>query len=86
MPLGRMVEKLDKYMDRLRHGKADKVKSSHVRQVLEKLEKRETDLLEQLKSEKSDGRKKRLERKILVNQKQAKRARWLFETLSGGED
>ncbi len=86
MPASQAFENLKSYLDRLKRGKADKIKPSHVKKVLEKLEKREKELRKQRKETKKESKKKRLKHKIAVNRKQAERARWLLKKLSSVGD
>ena len=81
MPLSRLIEKLNKYTDRLERGKVEKIKASHVEKVLAKLEKRESDLKIKLKAEKNEENRLRINKRIRVNKKQAERARWLLKRL-----
>ena len=81
MPLSRLIEKLNKYTDRLERGKVEKIKASHVEKVLAKLEKRESDLKIKLKAEKNEENRVRINKRIRVNKKQAERARWLLKRL-----
>ena len=82
MPLSRIIEKLNKYTDRLLRGKDSKIKASHVEKVIAKLAKREANLLEQIASEDNPERRTRLNKRLGVNREQAKRARWLLKQIS----
>ena len=82
MPLSRIIEKLNKYTDRLMRGKDSKIKASHVEKVMAKLERREANLLEQIADEDNPERRTRLNKRLRVNRKQAERARWLLKQLS----
>jgi len=84
MPLSRIIEKLNKYTDRLERGKVSKIKASHVEKVIAKLEKREASLLDQIETEKNQDQKRRLKKKLRVNRQQVERARWLLKQLSSG--
>ena len=82
MGLGKSVEKLDKYYERLDKGKAYKIKPSHVEKVLRKLQAKELMLLEEIDETSKDAKKKRLGRKLDVVREQQERARWLQEKIA----
>lgn len=77
MGLESAVEKLDKYFKRLKKGKANKIKPSHVERVVKKLESKAKLLQAELKDTDKDSKKRRLERKLEMIQEQRDRARWL---------
>jgi len=81
MPLSRLIEKMNKYTERLERGKVSKIKASHVEKVIAKLEKREVSLSKQIEAEKNPENKNRLQKKLSISREQLKRARWLSEML-----
>lgn len=81
MGLKKLAAKVADYNERLETGQADKIKPEHVQKVLDKLQKKETSLREEVASCKDADRKDRLQRKLDVAQEQIARARWLLETV-----
>jgi len=81
--LTKAVEKLDKYHDRLKTGKAAKIKPSHLKKVAEKLRASEIALRAELEEATKADKKERLERKLAFVREQQARARWLTEQLDG---
>lgn len=81
MGLSKAVEKLDKYHDRLKHGKAAKIKPSHLAKVVRKLETKEAALRAELAEATKPDKKERLERKLALVRKQQARAAWLADQL-----
>ena len=82
MGLGKSVEKLDKYYERLHKGKAYKIKPSHVEEILRKLQARERMLLEEISDATKDSKKERLQRKLGGVREQQERARWLQDKIA----
>ncbi len=83
------IEKLDKYYGRLKKGKAQKIKPSHVEKVIHKLEAKEKSLLAEIADTQKDSKIKRLKRKLKLLHEQQDRARWLQNKIggsSGGAD
>lgn len=81
MGLSKAVEKLDKYHDRLKQGKAAKIKPSHLAKVVGKLEAKEASLRAELAEATKPDKKERLERKLALVREQQARAAWLAEQL-----
>jgi len=81
MPLSRLIEKMNKYTERLERGKVSKIKASHVENVIAKLEKREASLSQQIEEAKNLDSKNRLKKKLIVSREQLRRARWLLEQI-----
>ena len=82
MGLKKLAEKVAEYNERLESGKADKIKPEHVKQVLEKLQKKSTELTAELASPHSPEKRARLERKLEVARAQEERAEWLLKEVS----
>lgn len=81
MVLDKTREKLNRYYDRLQTGQAEEIKSGHVRQVIAKLDKRESDLLEEIAASSKPSKKARLENKLRTTREQRRRAQWLLDNL-----
>lgn len=81
MVVRKSISKLDAYYDRLNADKADKIKTSHVEAVLDKLETKLKLLKIERDEAKKDSKKKRLEGKIVVVKEQMKRGKWLLEKI-----
>ena len=82
MGLKKLAEKVAEYNERLESGKADKIKPEHVKQVLEKLQKKSAELTADLASPRSPEKRARLERKLEVARAQEERAEWLLKEVS----
>lgn len=83
MGLTKSIEKLDKYQDRLKQGKAAKIKPSHLKKVTKKLEAKEISLRAELEEATKADKRERLERKLALVHEQQARAKWLAEQLEG---
>jgi uncharacterized protein YaiL (DUF2058 family) len=83
MGLENTVEKLDKYYKRLKKGKAQKIKPSHVSKVISKLETKENLLLSDLAEAGKEAKKQRLDKKLAMVRAQLDRARWLLSEIAG---
>ena len=81
MGLGKSIEKLDEYYSRLNEGKAQKIKPSHVKKVIEKLKVKEKSLKSDLTSTENESKKQRLERKLSTVAELIQRANWLLEKI-----
>ncbi len=77
------LEKLDKYFKRLKKGKAQKIKPSHVEKVIEKLSNKEEMLLAEIADTQKENKIERLERKRVFLREQTERARWLLKEIGG---
>lgn len=82
MALSKTLEKLEKYNSRFEAGKVKKIKPSHVQKVIDKLETRERDLLEEIQTTKKASKRDRLERKRITTLEHLDRARWLLREIS----
>ena len=78
MGLGKIAEKLDKYFDRLEHGKATKIKSGHVRKVIAKLHAKQELLLAEYHEAEKPSKKERIDNKLSTIHEQIERAEWLL--------
>ncbi|HBG97473.1 MAG: hypothetical protein JKP98_14970 [Rhodobacteraceae bacterium] len=83
MGLKKLAAKLSGYQDRLDAGKAPKIEIRHVRKVLEKLLKKEQELVERLDAADDPKERASLERKLRVAREHIARAQWLLQELSG---
>lgn len=83
MGLESTVEKLDKYYDRLKKGKAKKIKPTHVSKVINKLEAKEALLLSDLAEAEKEAKIQRLDKKLEMVRAQLNRARWLLSEIAG---
>ncbi|WP_424940747.1 hypothetical protein [Aliiroseovarius sp. S253] len=77
MGLESMIEKLDKYYDRLEKGKTRKIKPDHVSKVIRKLDTKAGQLEAEISETEKPDKKLRLERKLALVRKQQERASWL---------
>ena len=81
MGLESSIEKLDKYFDRLRQGKAKKIKPSHLEKIAQKLKTKEKSLLDELAETEKESKQERLKVKLSLIREQQDRAKWLEEQL-----
>jgi uncharacterized protein YlxW (UPF0749 family) len=81
MGLKKYAAKLDDYFERLKEGKAEKIKKSHVDKVIRKLEAKKLQLAEEIEETSKESKKARLERKMLIAGEHLKRAEMLLNTL-----
>jgi uncharacterized protein YaiL (DUF2058 family) len=79
MGLGKSIEKLNDYYDRLEQGKAEKIKAAHVEKVIAKLENKKKALKTDLAESSKENKKKRLTSKLSTVSEQLERARWLLK-------
>lgn len=78
MGLKKLAEKLSEYNTRLERGKAEKIKPDHVEKVLEKLQKKVSQLEADIACEENADKKTRLTRKLGVAREHVERAQWLL--------
>lgn len=81
MGLKKLAAKVADYNERLKTGKASKIKPSHVRKVLEKLRKKTVELEAELAAAHTPEKRDRLARKLDVARAQEERAEWLLKEL-----
>ena len=82
MKLGKSAEKLGKYYDRLKKGKAAKIKLNHVEHMLKKLDKHRKKVIDERDSADGSKKKERLGRKLEVIDDQIERANWLRDKVT----
>ncbi len=81
MGLKKLAAKVADYNERLKNGKASKIKPDHVKKVLEKLRNKSVELEAEIASAHSPEKRDRLERKLEVARAQEERAEWLLREL-----
>ena len=81
MALSKSLEKLARYYERLEAGETKEIKPSHVQKVIDKLEARERDLLEEIRNTKKQSKKERLEGKRITTLQHLDQARWLLKKI-----
>ena len=82
MGLKKLAEKVAEYKERLERGKANKIKPSHVRKILEKLRKKSAELEAEIATTKNPDKKARLEKKLGIASHQIERAEWLLAEIN----
>lgn len=82
MGLRKLAAKLLDYNKRLESGKADQIKQTHLVKVLEKLLAKVAELEADLAKAKSEQKRSRLERKLVVAREQIARAKWLMDEIN----
>ena len=82
MAISKISKRLDDYVERMKKGRAAKIKAKHVEAALDKLKRRKRALQEELESVRKDEKRARLKRKVRVAREQIKRAKWLLEEVS----
>lgn len=81
MGLKKSTAKLDDYFERLEQNKAAKIKPEHVEKVLEKLQAKERDLLDDLETAQKVDKAERLRSKLNVVREQLRRGEWLLQEI-----
>jgi uncharacterized protein YaiL (DUF2058 family) len=84
MKLRNSNDKLDKYLTRLKDGKAGKIKPEHVEKVIGKLETKEALVLAELETCTKEQKRQRLQRKLTFVRDQQDRAKWLLQQIADG--
>ena len=82
MGLRKLAGKLADYQERLEAGKARTIEPAHVEKVLDKLRRKETDLLSRIAAETDEEERAELDRKLGVAREHIGRAEWLLAELS----
>lgn len=77
MPIKDTAEKLEKYQERLRAGKAAKIRPEHVEKILEKLAAKQAEIAAELAGATKQGKRERLEHKLETVEELIEKARWL---------
>ena len=86
MGLGKSIDKLDDYYDRLAHNKVSKITPDHVDKVLAKLRGKETLLLTEIEDAQKVAKKERLESKLAVVREQIQRGQWLLGKIKDDDE
>lgn len=81
MGLRKLAAKVADYNERLKNGKASKIKPGHVKKVLEKLRSKSAELEVEIAAAHSPEKRARLEKKLDVARAQVERAEWLLNAL-----
>lgn len=81
MGLKKLAAKVAEYNERLKDGKASKIKPEHVSKVLESLQKKAAELEAEAEKAHSPEKRARLERKLEVARAQKERAEWLLKEI-----
>lgn len=81
MGLKKLSAKLAEYQERLAAGQAKKITPEHVERVLEKLKRKESELLSDLQTETDADKRDELDHKLSVARAHIERAEWLREEL-----
>lgn len=82
MGLKKLAAKIVDYNERLVSGKVEKIKPTHVEQVLAKLRKKSEELEAEIAAAPSPDKKARLERKLEVARAHMERGEWLLKKIS----
>ncbi|WP_371227074.1 hypothetical protein [Roseovarius sp. 2305UL8-3] len=82
MGLSKIAEKLDDHYDRVKAGKAAKIKPRDVEKAIAKLESRERALLVDLEETEKASKIERLKKKLDTTRDMISRAKWLLEEVS----
>ena len=78
MGLKKLAAKLAGYQARLEAGKAQRIERAHVEKVLDKLRRKEAELLAQIATEPEGAARADLDRKLQVAREHIARAEWLM--------
>ncbi len=82
MGLRKLAGKLADYQKRLEAGKARTIEPEHVEKVLDKLRRKEAELLARIATEADPDERADLERKLRVAREHIERANWQLSELS----
>lgn len=82
MGLKKLAAKVADYQERLKKGKARKIQPDHVKAVLERLERKQSKLKDDLKKAKTKSEKDRIESRLKIARKHRERAEWLLKKLT----
>jgi len=80
--LRKTSEKLNTYFDRLKRGKASKIKPSHVEKAIAKLKAKQALLNEELAEAVKPSKRERLRKKLGTVQAQIERGEWLLAQIN----
>lgn len=81
MGLKKLAAKVAEYQERLASGHAAKIGPEHVQQVLDKLRRKEAELLSRIANETESAARDELEHKLHVAREHIARAEWLHRKL-----
>lgn len=82
MGLRKLAQKVADYQQRLEAGKARTIEPEHVEKVLDKLRRKEAELLARITAEGDPDERADLDRKLRVAREHIERANWLLSELS----
>jgi hypothetical protein len=82
MGLRKLAERLADYQKRLEAGKARTIEPEHVEKVLDKLRRKEAELLARTVAEADPDERAELDRKLRVAREHIERAKWLLSEVS----
>lgn len=82
MGLTKLAQKVADYQQRLEAGKASTIEPRHVEKVLDKLRRKEAELLARIASETERDERVDLDRKLRVAREHMTRAEWLLAEVS----
>ena len=82
MGLKKLAQKVADYQDRLDAGKARTIEPEHVEKVLDKLRRKEADLLARIATETDQDERADFDRKLRVAREHITRAEWLLAEVS----
>lgn len=78
----KLAAKVAAYQERLEAGKAHRIEPAHVDTVLDKLHRKEADLLARIAAGADDAERGDLERKLRVAREHIARAEWLLREIA----
>jgi hypothetical protein len=82
MGLRKLAQKVADYQKRLEAGKARTIEPGHVEKVLDKLHRKEAELLAQIVTESDSKARAELDRKLRIAREHIERAKWLLAEMS----
>jgi hypothetical protein len=82
MGLRKLAQKVADYQKRLEAGKARTIEPEHVEKVLDKLRRKEAELLARIVTEADPEARADLDRKLRVAREHIERAKWLLAEMS----
>jgi hypothetical protein len=82
MGLRKLAQKVAAYQERLEAGKAGTIEPEHVEKVLDKLRRKEAELLARIAAEADPDERADLDRKLRVAREHIARAKWLLAEVS----
>ncbi len=76
--MNKTEEKLEKYRERLKDGKAHKIKPKHVQKMIDKLKAKEADITDDLTTVSKPEKRERLTKKLATIKHRIEQAEWLL--------